>query len=397
MSLPSARSANPRKIEIRRAAQAASTGLASLLLALVLWSCGKSGAGGGARGGMPQMPPMPVEVAEARKQPVREGFQALGTIEAVDNVLVVSEIAGVVTSLPFREGQSVGRGAVLARIEGSEIAAQARRSAAMLDQEKANLARAEKLFERKLISEEEMDRVRTGERVAEANLSLDRARLAKTSIRAPWSGAVGTRRVSPGAYVKPGDVLTDLAKLDEMKLTFDAPERYAQSLRQGAHVLLTTPAFPTEMFSGRITVVEPQVDPQTRTIRVSARIPNPGRKLKPGMSASVQATTHERPAALVIPSEAVFVQGSESFVYVVNADSTVQQAAVQLGTRDSSNVEIVQGLQPGNLVVRAGHQKLFPGAKVMPVFSDGSGKPVSAAPGAAPGLTASTSTGKSRR
>ncbi len=187
--------------------------------------------------------------------------------------------------------------------------------------------------------------------------------------------------MSPGQYLRAGDEITELARVDEMKVVFAAPERYVGEIRRRGAVSVTTPAYPAETFEGQIDVVDPIIDPQTRTVVFVAKIRNRDRMLRPGMSADVTVTFAERPNALSVSQEAVFAEGEGRFVYKVNDDSTVARVAVQLGTRDSMQVEVVSGLDPGSRVVRAGHQKLYPGAKVMPV-GPGMGGP--GGPGGAP-------------
>ncbi len=235
------------------------------------------------------------------------------------------------------------------------------------------------------MSQSELDDIRSTLKVAQANDSEAQTRLAKTHIRAPWGGLVGRRRVSPGAYVKAGDVITEVARVSDVKVRFSAPERYAPELKVGVPVDIEAPAFPNEVFHGRLSVVDPIVDAQSRTIQLVARVKNPGRKLKPGMSANVAVTLAEHPDALVVPDEAIFAEGAQNFVYVVKPDSTVTRAAVTLGLRDSARVEIVHGLEVGQRVVSAGHQKVFEGAKVIPIPAGmmGGGEP--GGPGAAPG------------
>lgn len=336
----------------------------------VLSSCSK--AGGGGRGGF-QMPPMPVEVAPVASQRVRDQFRALGGVEADETVAIVSEVPGIVRSLPFKEGQPVARGALLAALDDREIRADAARAEAQRDQADANAARGVKLAHDELISNQQLEDVRTTLKVAEANVSGARARLDKTRIRAPFGGLVGRRRVSPGAYLHAGDTITELARVDVMRVNFAAPERYMGQLHVGMPVEITTPAFPDQVFEGKVQVVDPLVDAASRTVQLVARVPNPARRLKSGMSADVSVTFAERPSALVVPDEAVFAEGNQSFVFVVKADSTVTKTAIQIGTRDSMQVEIVRGLQAGQRVVKAGHQKLFEGAHVVPVQSSPGG------------------------
>jgi len=348
-------------------------------------SCGKKGGGGGGGGGF-QMPPMPVEVAEVHPRVVRDQFHALGNIGSDENIEVVSELNARVLELPFQEGQRLETGAMIARLDDREFGPEAERSQAERDQAKANLDRKKKLAADGAISPQELEDAQTSLQVAEAVAALARARLEKTLIRAPFPGLVGVRRVSRGAYMREGQVITDLTRVDEMKVTFSAPERYAKALRPGIDVELRTPAFPGEVFVGKLSVVDPVVDPETRTLRLVARIPNQGVRLRPGMSADVSVTLAERSQALVVPDEAVFAQGNQNFVYLVKADSTVALTPVELGTRDSMQVEIVRGIEAGARVIRTGHQKLFPGAKVLPMPPAGPpGSQAAGAPAPGPG------------
>jgi membrane fusion protein, multidrug efflux system len=345
-------------------------------------SCG--GPAGGPRGAM-KLPPMPVEVAEVKQETMRDGFTAIGTIDADENVEIVSEIAGTVRELPFTEGGPVAAGALLAVLDDSQERAEADRAAALTEQTRLTAERTRKLYQEKLVPAEELERSEANLKVAEANYAVAKARHEKTRIRAPFAGLVGRRRVSPGAYVQPGTVLTDLAQTAQLRVGFVVPERFAGTLKRGATVTLTTTAFPGETFRGRVDVVDPQIDPETRTFGLVARLPNPGLRLKPGLSAAITATLVERPRTLVVPDEAVVSQGDQNLVYVVLRDSTVQATPVKLGLRESARVEVVSGLAAGDMVVTAGHQKIYPGAKVLPVPAAGPAAPAgSAPPGKAP-------------
>ena len=208
-------------------------------------------------------------------------------------------------------------------------------------------------------------------KVAEANLALAEARFAKTKVIAPFDGIIGSRRVSIGAFLRSGQAITDLANIDAIRVNFSAPERYISLLRKGAAVTVSTTAYPGYELKGTIIVIEPILDSATRSARIIARVENPGRKFRAGMSANVSVILSERSQALTIPNESVFASGNETFVFVVQPDSIVARVSIKLGTRSAEVVEVLQGLEPGMKVVRAGHQKLFEGAKVMPVSSQG--------------------------
>jgi membrane fusion protein (multidrug efflux system) len=357
------------------------------LSAVALASCSPR-AGGAGRGGFGGFA-MPVEVAEVQSDRVRDNFRAVGTIEADEIIQVVSEVNAVVRSLPFSEGGAIRRGQLIAQLDDREIRADAARTTALRTQELSNYERAKKLVETQAISTQELESARADFAVAEANETLAKARLDKTRITAPYDGVVGRRRVSPGAFLRVGDLITEIARVDVVKVMFAAPERYAGRIRVGSPVSIASPAFPGETFRGRVSVVDPILDPRTRTIQIVAKFPNPGRKLRSGMSADVAVGISEREGALLVPDEAVFAEGNQVFVYRVNPDSTVARAAITIGSRDSARVEVLSGLSLGDRVVRAGHQKLFDGAKVMPAPSGDT------AAGAAPGAPAARSGGGS--
>jgi len=170
--------------------------------------------------------------------------------------------------------------------------------------------------------------------------------------------------------VRAGQTLTDVTQLDRLRLTFSVPERLLGNLVVGAPVRVETTAHPDESLDGAIAIIEPSLDEQTRSARVVAHVDNPGRRMRPGMSATVTIVLAERARALTVPSQAVFVTGGQAFVYVVKADSTVARAAVQLGTRLADVVEVTGGLDDGQQVVTAGHQKLYDGARVAPMGND---------------------------
>lgn len=343
-------------------------GLSWALVITALTACGsKDTAGGGAF----QRPPTPVEAAEVKQEQITDRFEAVGSIEAAESIIVVSEIPGVVQRLPFREGGSVKKGALLAQIDDAELSASLARSEAIRDQKQVAFDRIELVVRQGAGTPQDLDDAAAELKIAEADVDLARARRTKTRIVAPFAGRVGTRSVSPGAFLRPGESITRLTSIRSVKVSFTAPERYVPQLARGADVQITTPAFPGVTLVGTIDVVDPVLDNETRSARVIARAENPAERFRPGMSANVSAILSQRDAALTIPSEAVFAEGDQTLVFLIQPDSTVVRTVVSLGLRLASKVEVIEGLQAGQQVVRAGHQKLFPGAKVMPVQSAG--------------------------
>lgn len=356
--------------------QAAPAGLLALLLAA---GCGADQEGGGGF----SMPPTPVETAEVLRQPVADRFSAVGTLEAGEAITVVAEISAAVVSLPFEEGGEIARGGLIARLDDAQLQAEVDRARALRDQGRTSFERVRAVVDAGAGAPQDLDDAAAALKVAESNLALAEARLAKTRIEAPFGGILGARRVSPGAFLRAGDPITDLANVEEMRVLFSAPERHLAKLRKGSEVVVTAAAYPDLEVRGRIDVVEPVLDPATRAARIVARIENPGRLLRPGMSADVSAILSLRPDALTIPSEAVFVEGDQFFAYTIGPDSTVARATLVLGARTADRVEVLSGLREGDRVVRAGHQKLFAGARAAPVESRAS--PAGGVPPAAAG------------
>jgi membrane fusion protein (multidrug efflux system) len=337
----------------------------SLLAAFLTTGCSDQNAGNGEF----SMPPLPVEVAAVNVQKISDRFEAIGTIGAIEEVTVVSEIDGIITEIPFEEGTYVKRGQLITKLDDSQLEAELIRSEALFNQSQATYNRVKSIVDQKAGTPQDLDDALASLKVAEANLKLAKARFDKTRITAPFDGMIGSRKVSVGTFLRTGDAITMLANLNEIRVSFSAPERYLAKLIRGAEVILSTPVYPEHEVKGTIIAIEPVVEPETRTMQIIARVQNPGQKFRPGMSANVSVVLSERPDAVTVPNEAVFANGNQSFVYILNPDSTVAPAPVTLGLQLSDVVEVISGLEPGTKIVTAGHQKLFPGSKVIPVMN----------------------------
>ncbi len=317
------------------------------------------------------MPPMPVETALVTKQSVSLNFDAVGTIEAVESITVVSEIDAAVVSLPFVEGSSIKKGGLIAKLDDSQLMAEVNRAEALYMQNQASYKRIKTVVDQKAGTPQDLDDATAALKVAEANLSVARSRFIKTRIVAPFDGIVGTRKVSVGTFLRTGQAITELANLDQIRVVFSAPERFISQLRKGSEVTVSSPVYPDHKVNGKIIAVEPVLNPETRSVQVVALVKNPGQKFKPGMSTNVSVILNERQDALTVPNEAVFAAGDQSFVFIVKEDSSVARVPITMGIQLPDVVEVIKGLEPGGEVVSAGHQKLFDGAKVIPIASNG--------------------------
>lgn len=323
----------------------------------------------GAAGGF-KMPPTPVEATQVKAQDLADKFEAVGTIEAIEGVTIVSEIDAAVMSLPFDEGSFIRKGDLIAQLDDSQLSAEVNRTEALYTQSQSVYNRVQTIVEQKAGSQQDLDDALANLKVAEANYELAKARLAKTRVTAPFDGLVGARKVSVGTFLRTGQEITELANLSEIRVNFSAPEQYLARLKRGSKVVVSSSVFQGYELTGSIIAIEPILDSETRNVNMVARVRNPGQKFRPGMSANVTVILDEHMNALTVPNEAVFANGNQSFVYIIKSDSTVAAAPVTLGMQTPKVVEITSGLKDGMMVVRTGHQKLYDGAKVMPVNQD---------------------------
>jgi len=248
---------------------------------------------------------------------------------------------------------------------------------AEVEQAKANLTLAKSKFDRAVdlaqrnyISGQAKDEAENNLRVAEAALQLAQAKLAKTDIRAPFSGIIGLRSVSVGDYVKEGADLVNLESIDPLKVDFRVPEIYLRQVQPGQSLTITLDAMPGNGYDGKVVAVNPLVDAAGRAIVIRAQVSNRDQTLRPGMFARVRLITRDQSDAMVVPEQALVPQGAEQYVYKV-VDSKASRVKVETGQRRDAKVEVVSGLKPGDVVVTAGQLKLREGAPVTVVAAPG--------------------------
>jgi len=302
---------------------------------------------------------VPVEVGK-----VSDEVTAVGSLLAEESVIIRPEIDGRIVSLHFQEGQAVAAGTRLVSLENSEFDAQAAAVRADLKTEEQRLARTRELHQQNFISKDALDVQLGAVDRLKAHLAEAESRVAKSVIRAPFSGTVGLRMISPGAYVKAGTDIVRLESIGTIKADFRIPELYMSKLGSNQEISIRLDAYPGEEFRGRIYAVEPVVDEQTRTILMRARIPNKANKLKPGMFVRVAVTLANRPNAIIVPEQAIWPQGQDNFVFRV-VDGKAALTKIQIGNRQPERVEIIQGLNATDTVVTEGQIKLRDGAPVM--------------------------------
>ena len=309
------------------------------------------------------MPPLPVKAAPATHATLNVEVTAVGTLRADETVMVRPEIAGRVATIHFREGQKVRQGETLVTLDQEEYQAQLASSAAQLALEQSSYRRLQDMDRQQLASQQNLDEAKAKLDTARAQQELNRVRLSKTVIRAPFDGMIGLRKISPGAYVKPGDDIVALESLGAMKLDFRVPETYLARLAVDQRLAARVDAYPEQSFEGTIYAIEPALDEETRTVLLRARLPNPHNQLRPGLFARVSLILERRENALVVPEQAIVPVGQTTFVYRV-ADGKAVMTPVKLGLRRPGLVEILEGLSAGDQVVTDGQLKIRDGAAV---------------------------------
>ena len=334
--------------------------------ALVVSACGKQekpGAGGpgGGRGNQP----VPVEVAVVREQDWNDALRALGTVKAHEAVTVTAKVSETVQQVHFESGQEVARGAALVTLSGQQQQALLASAEAQLREAEQQFQRQQQLVGQQLVARSAFDTARTARDAARAQAAQIRANLSDRVIRAPFAGVLGIRQVSPGALVTPGTVIATLDAIDRVYVDFPVPETELAGVAPGQALSGHAGAYPGRSFDGSVSTVSARLDAGTRAATVRGDFPNPERLLKPGMLIDVALVRGTRPA-IVVPELAVQQIGSETFVWRVKDDGTVEKADVVVGGRTPGKVMLKDGIRAGERIVVEGTGKLQPGAKVAP-------------------------------
>jgi len=301
--------------------------------------------------------PIGVEAARAERVSLSETVSAVGTLRANESVTIKPEVAGLIERIHFDGGARVRKGALLVSLDASIAAAEAEQTRAELGLAQANYQRTADLARQQFVSERARDEAAASLKVLEARLKLAQARLAKSTIRAPFSGVLGLRNVSAGDFVREGAELVTLEDVSLMKVDLRLPERYLGQLRPGQLIEVEFDAYPGRRFEARMEAIDVRVDADGRSLVARGRLPNADGLLRSGMFAKVTLTLSKRDDAVMVPEEAVFPAGDEQFVYRID-DGKATRVRVRTGLRREGRVEIVEGVRAGELVVTAGQVKL---------------------------------------
>ena len=319
-----------------------------------------------------QPPPETVTTIIAAEEEWPATLSAIGTVSAVQGVIVSADLAGVVRSIHFESGHRVGRGQTLVRLDTAQEQAQLAEANARAELARLNLKRAEQLVARGVIAQAELDRLRAESKSAEASAQASRATIARKTIKAPFSGVLGIRQIDLGQRLNEGDPIVPLQALGSVYVDFALPQGDVSALHPGAEVMIAADSLID--IPGRITAINSLIDPATRNVTVQATLPNPGERLKPGMFVDVKVDLGTSTRAISLPASAINFAPYGNSVFVVEeiqdpktkkAYKGVNQRFVKLGRERGDQVAVVSGLKPGEEVVTSGAFKLRPGASVL--------------------------------
>jgi membrane fusion protein (multidrug efflux system) len=317
----------------------------------------------GAKADKPKTPPMTVQAVVVHVERLKNSIRVTGSLVAGEEVELRSEVSGILTKLALREGQSVGKGSILVKLNDAELQAQVRKLLSRKKLLEEQEFRQRKLLEIKGISQNEYDIALNELNANKAEIELTQAQIARTEVRAPFSGNIGLRYVSEGAYITPTTRIATLTNLSTLRLDFAIPGQYASLVRVGEIVEFALQGTDSR-YKARISAIEPRIDPATRTVQIRALFSNNQvNKIFPGAFAEVDVNLQDIPNALMIPTEALIPEIKGQRVFVAK-NKVATPIDVETGIRTERKLQIVSGIQEGDTVITTGLLQIKGGASV---------------------------------
>ena len=279
-----------------------------------------------------------------------------GSIEANEQVEIRSEVSGIVEGIYFQEGSSVSKGQVLFKVNDLELRAQLRQTSTREGLASENERRAKLLLQKEAISQEEYDLARADLKSAQAQSQLIKAQIAKTSVRAPFSGKIGLRSISPGTYITPAILVAKLVNTGKLKITFSIPEKYASQVKTNTYLTFKVTGS-DDKYTAKVYAIEPEVAVATRTLQVRAIAENSSGKLLPGTFADVELPLDIIKDAIVVPTEAVIPVQNGKKVFI-SSNGQAKEVMIETATRTDASILVLSGLKPGDTVITSGVMSL---------------------------------------
>jgi len=326
-----------------------------------------------AQGASFQPPPEAVTTIVAQEVPWAATQTSIGTVAAVQGVLLSADLPGIVSNIDFDSGRRIQEGQVLVRLDTSQERAQLAAAEAQRDLAELNLKRSRQLLEKQVVAQAEFDAIAAEARQAEARVGEIKATIDRKQIRAPFAGIAGLRQVNLGQYLKGGDPVVQLQSMDPIYVNFSVPQQDVAALRTGAEVRISADSIALSGLSGRITAINSVIDEATRNVQVQATFHNPRGVLRPGMFVNVEVAAGSASQVIALPASAVNYAPYGSSVFIVTDMKAangkpyrgVRQQFVRLGPGRGDQVAILKGVNPGDEVVTSGVFKLRNGAGIV--------------------------------
>lgn len=318
-------------------------------------------------------PPVAVTTAVAEEKLWEPLIPAVGSLRAVNGVIVSAELPGVVERIAFDSGQSVKKGDLLVQLDTSTDQAQLAALEAQLRLAKSELKRQNELRRRGTNAEADLDAAQANAAQLEAQIESQKATIEKKAIKAPFDGEVGIRKVDIGQYVGAGTGIVSLQQMDPILVHFTLPEQRLNDVAPGQIVRLHVDSAPDTDFTGHVTAVEPSVDQATRNFAVEARVDNGSRRLRPGLFARIDVMLPQVERRIMLPATAISYNPYGDSVYLVDegdADQTgkrpkvAKRVFVKVGDRRGDQVAVLEGVEAGVEVVTSGQLKLRNGSQL---------------------------------
>jgi membrane fusion protein (multidrug efflux system) len=317
-------------------------------------------------------PPDTVSSFIAREEKWQGTINAIGSIVAVQGVTIAPELAGLVQEIAFESGAVVSKGDLLVRLDTSLERAQLSAIEAQVQLAVVNLQRVRTLSDQNMVSKADLDTAEATLKQYQGNAEAIRATIDKKTIRAPFNGRLGIRQVNLGQYLDTGKPIVSLQALTPIYVEFSLPQQELARLQTGMAVHLSTDAYPGREFEGKLTAINPDLDPTTRSVGLQATIENADKLLRPGMFARVEVLLKEQKSVVVIPATAVVTAPYGDSVYLIEPSKDEQgkehliarQQFIRTGPGRGDFISVETGLKPGQKVVSAGGLKLRNGATV---------------------------------
>ena len=312
------------------------------------------------KGGKKPDKTVPVNVMLVKDTAFSNAIDITGTIDANEQVDLRSETAGNITGIYFKEGTHVNKGQLLVKVYNQDQYASLRSVQVQIKLAEIVEYRNRVLLQKEAVSKEEYDTSLSSLNVLKSQADLIRAQIAKTEVRAPFSGIIGLRNISPGGYLSPSSSIATLVNMDPAKITFSVPERYLPLIKTGSKIHFNIESSP-QNFVGTVYAIEPNINQTSRTITVRAKSANPKGLLRAGSFAKINLTLEQIPKTIFVPTESVIPDIKSNKVFVV-ANGVAEPREVKTDVRTATGIQITDGLKPGDSVIVSGIIQLKPKA-----------------------------------